>query len=480
MKWMLLAQLLTSGGQLLYAALTARAFPPALFGAFTAALSLQGILTLMTTTGLPSFVLKQKLLSRRSAGRVRWMALAGGACASGLFLTLIFPWLHVLGATEGTIFIPLLLVSQLLAPIATTESSILRREGKSHVDALSLVGAFTVANGTGAFLIARTAEPWTLGLATAVYPAALFLLARVLNNTSLPVGEVSQGSVSEILSFSRKISAQNVIFYMLQQMPSWFTSARAGTESLGYFSRAATLAGMPAGAASTGINRALQPHWRKLGDAEQADRVIKEAGILTAALSFPLFGLLAANGKQVIYLWLGPNWTESADYVPLLAFSFGLAVPFVVLANSAEMRGLFRPLRRAQLAMAVGLCPPLLVLLLTGQALWAAGALALSQCCGLLTLIWQLPWHDKKQMLSTFVELGKQIAWAAVAGGTGLLVSQLVIARDFVLFESASGTQLVFATFAWALACLLTWRWNGARTILKARRASRRPDKALL
>lgn len=467
---MLVAQLLTSTGQLFYAALTARAFPPLLFGAFAAALSLQGLIALMTTTGLPSFVLKQPTLSKRTARQIRWVALAGGAISSGLFIAVSVSWLHLLNAAEGSTFVPILAVAQGLAPIAAVESAIMRREGRAHLDAVSLLGAFITANGTGAVVIALHGEPWTLGLAAAVYPVALYLLCCMLNRTQLAEG--NDTSMRELFSFSRKITAQNVAFLILQQLPGWLTSARAGAESLGHFSRAATLAGMPSTAISTSINRALQPHWRKLSDDASSDRAIRDSAILAAALSFPLFGLLVVHASEIILVWLGPDWSKSASFVPLLAVSYGLSIPFTVVANSAEMRGFFRPVRIAQFSMAAGLLPCLIVLIFSAEPLWAAAAMALSQLCGIAVLLLKMPWNSRLAMTSTFVGIIKQIGWATLACSLGWLVTVLVRTSHFVIFDSQAITQLGSGVFVSAGVWLITFRWNGARSILTNRRVS--------
>lgn len=464
---MLVAQMLTSGGQLLYAALTARVFPPNIFGAFAAALSLQGIITLMTTTGLPAYVLKQKSLSYRSARRIRWLALVGGGVAVVLFLALSIPWLAILRASAGHVFIPILAVAQGIAPIAAVESSIMRRSGKSHLDASNLLLAFLVANGTGAAIISINGQPWTLGIAPAAYPAALYMGSILMNRFRLPDGDIFR--VRNISSFSRKITSQNVGFFILQQLPSWVLSGRAGAASLGHFSRAATLTGMPATALSTAINRALQPHWRKLADSN-VDRAIGESVVLAAAVSFPLFAVLAVQSEPLIELWLGAAWSESARYVPLLAVAYGFSIPFAIIANSSEMRGLFRPVRVAQVAMAIGLVPGLAMLLVSGEPMWAGAGMATSQICGVLTLLIQLPWIDRGARLATLVALTKQLLWAGLSCGTGFMIAILAAMSNIVVFDSKNITQLIIGLMVSALTWAGTYRWNDMRTIMRNRK----------
>lgn len=462
-KWMLLAQFLTSGGQFFYAALTARVFSPSVFGAFAAGLSLLGLITLLTTTGLPSFILRSESLSGRSALRVRWLAIAGGAAAAAVFLVAVVPWLHLLQAEAGYVFIPLLAIAQGLGPIAAVESALLRREAVPRHDALCLVGAFVVANGLGAVVLLTNRSSWTLALATATYPAILYILCRFTNSS--PTFSGHEDSTPGLFAFSRKITTQNLAFLVLQQAPSWLTSARAGTESLGQFSRAATLTGMPSTAVSTAINRALQPHWRKLNDREGADRAIREAAVLASALSFPLFGLLIAHAHTITLLWLGPGWSTTAFLVPLLAVSYGLSIPFTVVANSAEMRGVFRPVRIAQASMAVALLPCLVALYQSGDPMWAAGAMALSQTSGLITLLVSMPWCHRSSMRSSLWGVGMQLVLASGTTALGGLASLAAATFALDLFGSQDAAQLLLGTLVSALAWLLVFRWNEAKHI---------------
>lgn len=466
-QWLLFAQLFTSAGQFFYAALTARAFPPSVFGSFTAALSLLGLVTLMTA-GLPSFILSRTMVSKTLIQQIRVLAIVGGGLSALLFSAVCEPWLHLLRAQSGVVFIPLLAVALALSPIAVVESALIRRESLPHVDAICLLTAFLVSNGAGAIAIVTLGQQWTLGLATAIYPLVLFLLSRTFNSSSLT--EPSRASTRDLLSFSRKITLQNLAFLVLQQLPGWVTSARAGAESLGHFARAATLTGMPATAFSMSINRALQPHWRKLEpNTPEVDKAVREAAVLASALSFPIFGMLLVHAPAIILLWLGPEWSESARFVPLLATAYGLSIPFAVLANSAEMRGLFRPVRLAQSAMAAGLAPGLLILYISEEPLWATAAMAFSQLCGIVVLVMKLPWHESSAMAKTLRGMLKQVGWAFLVCAPGWLTSQMIVKSNVTLLGTSAAVQLLAGIVTTAAVWLVVFRWNEVRLILVAR-----------
>lgn len=462
---MLVVQTLTSIGQLFYAALTARIFTPAEFGAFTAALGLQALIALLTTTGFPSYVLGSRQFSRASAWKVRAWAIGGGLFAGVLFLVLSHPWQLLLRAEEASVLVPLLAFAQVIAPIAAVQSAILRREGNTAREALCMLGAFIVANGSGAVVLYLQRDLWTLALTPLIYQASLLLLTTASNTKRLPVGV--GGSTVELLSFSWKVSVQNVGFLLLQQMPGWLLSARLGADKLGYFSRANTLAAMPALALNTALTRALQPHWRKLDGPQGTGRATHDAAVLASSLAFPAFGILIVHAEPIIGLWLGAGWARAADYVPFLAVASALSIPFTVLANSAEIRGMFKPVRRAQLAMAIGLFPPLLMLWHSNDIVWATIAAAASQVCGLVTLITQLSSTLPGTAGRTLLGVLKQAVWAIVICVFGWLVAYGWHVGDPNL--SANGAQMTIAILASAAAWVAAFRWNESAAILHSR-----------
>lgn len=466
-RWMLLAQLLTSGGQFFYAALTSRVFSPLEFGSFAAALSLQGLLTLLTTTGLPSYVLKADRMTRRVVRRIRAYAILGGAIAALIFLVASMPWLSLLNAQSGVAFIPLLALAQGLGPLAAVESALLRRAATPRLDATSLFVAFIIANGSGAILLLLSGELWTLASAPALYPIALFTTSALLNRSTLD--SAKDESTPDLLSFSRKITLQNVVFLILQQAPGWLVSARVGAESLGFFSRAGTLTGMPATAMATAINRSLQPHWRKLRDSSGADRATRETIILASALAFPVFGLLVVHAQPITELWLGGGWNQAADFVPFLAVAYGISIPFTVLASSAEMRGLFGPVRKSQVAMVIGLLPGLAMLIFSGNTIWAVGAMAASQACGFITLILTMPWSSNVSKFQAVSGVLKQVLLAAVTCGIGWSVGQMAISSDLSWLPESRAFQMAVGILATLVAWISVFRWNAARTILMRR-----------
>ncbi|MDQ0689829.1 oligosaccharide flippase family protein [Arthrobacter sp. W4I7] len=472
LSWALTAQMIISVGQLVYAALTARLFTPAEFGGFAAALSLMGILSLLTTTGLPSFVLKEPELGGRAVLTIRLFGLLGGILSAVVFVVLVPGWLLVLGAPEGHMYVGLLAVGQAIGPSAAIEAALLRRELQPKKDALALLASFLLASGCGIIMALHIRQSWTLAAVVALQSLLLAFLSRLLQTHKRAQG--SRLFYRTVMGFTRKITAQNTGFFLLQRVPEWIVSASLGSSALGQFTRGASLAQMPATALNAALGRAMQPYWRLISRPYVADRAMNDAATLSAGIAFPIFGIVAVNAGALVDLWLGEGWEQAGALATLLAIGAGLAVPFGGLASGQEMRGNFKHVRRAQWSMAGSLVIPVLLLVTTRSIWWAAAAVTTSTFVGLFVMaISSATSHTgfRVRMRSRLVRRLTSLAlWSAGVSVLGLfagleaarLVSPAGRVAEAALQISVAGSVSVFA---W----VLTFRWHETNRVLRRR-----------
>jgi len=478
LPWSLVAQIIMSGGQLVYAAMTARLFTPGEYGGFAAAVSLMGILSLLTTTGLPSFVLREAELGKRAVLKIRLCGLVGGILSSIAFLLLVPFWLMVLRAPEGHLYVGLLAIGQAIAPAASIESAILRRELHARNDALALLVSFVLACGFALSLALITRQSWTLAVLVVVQSVLLALLSRLFQSEKRAQGEPVV--YKKIVEFTRNITAQNTGFFLLQRLPEWIMSASLGSSALGQYARGASLAQMPATALNAALNRAMQPYWRLVSKTDVADKAMNDAAILSAGVSFPAFGIVAVNAGALVDLWLGKGWEQAGALATLLAIGAGLAVPFGGLASSQEMRGNFKHVRRAQWSMAISLVIPLLFLFLTHVVWWAAAAVTISSLVGLYVMAISSTSSGnglRVRMRSQLAwRLGSLVLWSAgvslIGWFAGLAAAKMVSSSGQL---AVAATQVGVAGTVSLSAWLLTFRWHETNRVLR-RRGVRLPN----
>lgn len=470
-RWTLGCQIFVSFAQFVISGITSRIFVPAEFGGFAAALSLMGLLALLTTTGLPSFLLKEHELSSNHIGSIRRIAILTGALTATVYLALAPAWLVLLNAPEGGQYIPLLAVAQALGPISGVESALLRRETDLVRDAVTVLVSFVLAAGTGLALAVWVRQAWVLSIPLVVTPVVLAISARCLQREIYSHGQPLNKLA--LFDFGRRITTQNMGFMLLQQTPGWFVSATLGAGALGFFTRGVALAQMPALALTAVQSRIAQPHWRHMSGRRSFQEAVCDAALLSAGVAFPAFAVLSANGPVIIDLWLGPGWGPAGSMVSTLAMGFGLSIPFTLMAGSFEMRGDFAPARAAQWCMAGAMLPPLAAMIVTQDVMWASWTLAISQAAALVTLIACVDWHSSTLRRSLIYGFLQQTVWAAIVALGGLFVADLT-SRTVQMSGGGQLLQLAVGAGVSGLIWVFTFRWH-ATSVMLGRRGLKLP-----
>ncbi len=465
---LLATQLMIGLGQFLYSGATARIFTPTQFGSFTGILGLQGLLILVTTTGLPSLVLHRKQLSTRDVAWIRLYAVLGGAFAAAVFYFLVPLWADLLRALEVQEFRALLTLSLTIFPIASVESALLRREGRSRADALCILLSFVLPAAVAITIGLSTRQPWALALVPVLNPAVLGLLSSLARRQKHEGGAATPHR--EFATFAWNVSRQNVVFFVMAQAPAWTLSASVGARSLGSFNRASSLALSIGTPLTTALNRASQAHWRKLiGDNSGATLAMRDATVLASSLSFPLFAILVALGPKLTAVWLGPGWTEVGALIPGLAVAAAVQVPFSLLAASLEMRGLFRKVRLGQLGLGLGAVITISALLITHSAVLASVGVAVTQVLGLFALLLTIADGDGREFLALSSSTLVPASWALLIGAAAFIGAMSFEYVPMEILGSREITQCLIGASTGFIVWLLTLRWQEVTHLLTRR-----------
>jgi lipopolysaccharide exporter len=448
--WQLSAQILMAVAQFAYGAVTARILSPADFGSFSAALSLYGLLAVLTTTGFPSYVLSVTTLSRADIRRVRLLCGAASVVATCAFLLICPLWVSLLNTPRGTEFVWIIAFAQLIGPSAVLESALLRRENRPRADASVLLSSFLLATGISAALLAYLQNVWLLALNVALTQVLLGVFSLVVRNHSSG-GGISVTSTRSVLHFVRRVSTQNTTFVILTQVPNWSVGAFGGATSLGQFSRATSLTSLPATALQSAFIRTLQPHWRDLPEPRAYVGALQRSVVLTMGLVAMVFGTIAGLGGYLSTLWLGPGWEQVGSLVPWLAGAAGMQVVFALAANSAEMRSEFNLVRRAQVAFFVGLLPALALMVHFDSLVLAGLALLTSQLAALVTLLIGIARSSGPSWSYLLAPVGAHAVIWVLIGGLARLGAWVADERQWVLGGSSDAASVVLGCLAAAV-----------------------------
>jgi O-antigen/teichoic acid export membrane protein len=148
---------------------------------------------------------------------------------------------------------------------------------------------------------------------------------------------VSRTELRYLLGFSSQVSGQNLVFYVINTAPSWLISRTFGGATLGLYSRANLLIGLPVTHLATGLTKALYPLYARVsGDGRKAAALIEDALGTASFYVWPAFAAIAGAASSIVAVLLGEGWGKSAALLPIIALMGCFNLPSAILFNAAE------------------------------------------------------------------------------------------------------------------------------------------------
>ena len=170
------AQLLVMVVQFGYSAITGRLVSATGFGAYTVAMGLSSLVSLMLSAGLPAFALKEKDLDHGGEASLWTMAwLSGIASGIVVFLTAGL-WSTLWAQPEATLITRAFAINAVFAPVVAVQLALGRRRGYVRGDAAVLVISGILGYIVGAVAVYLTGSAVSLVIA----PTATSLIAVIV------------------------------------------------------------------------------------------------------------------------------------------------------------------------------------------------------------------------------------------------------------------------------------------------------------
>ena len=460
------AQVAIAVGQLAFGAVTGRAFSPSVFGGFAAALSLQGVLVVATTAGVPSLALRVDSLGSRNVMRLRLVALAGGAVSAIAFALLAPTWLELLNADEGLVQLPLLTLAQLVGPTAALEMALVRRFAGATWDASLLLASFVLGVTSATAAILGGFGPQALALPVLLQSVAQVIGTRLARRSTSRAERGSLIPLREVFSHTSAATFNASLGSLVGQGPAWIGGGLFGAGPLGQFSRATTMTAMPVNSIATAVVRALSPKWRSVA-SDGGGAAERDVLVLSASLFMPLSAAIAAMAPLLVPIWLGDGWDPVATFARLLAPAFGFGALALVLSSSAELRGLFRVARQGQLAALGAVAISFGVAAATEAPIAVAVGVLVAQVVSFARSTWLLAravGASPKRLMGPVMGVAAISGAAGAAAAVGMNVGSLVPSKYAVV------ASLAAAVLAFACVLLATWRINPLRATARSRR----------
>jgi len=322
--------------QLAYTALTARLISPAAFGAYATAQALLSLVGYFTLSTVGNAIIRHPSLDRKVVGTGLVMTGIAGAAVAVAVLATADLWADIWQSPGAAPLLRLFAPQVLLGALAIVPLSLLRRElryrSASLIESSSVLIGFAV--GAALALQLRNAEALVAGQVSTA--GALLVLSAAAARPQLAVAYSSVAARS-LFSFSAQVSLQNLGHYLNNTLPSFAVSRFLGQASLGFFSRASLLVGLPLTYLAQGVNKTLYPIYPRFRDrSDECRRMMLDVASVTTTLVWPLFAALAGLAPLVVELLLGAGWGPVATIVGPLCLYATVNFVYSIFTSVAE------------------------------------------------------------------------------------------------------------------------------------------------
>ncbi|MDQ0824605.1 O-antigen/teichoic acid export membrane protein [Arthrobacter sp. B2I5] len=340
--WVYGSQLVTVLAQFAYAASTSRSVSPSGFGAYTVALSVTGLVSLLATGGLGQTVSRMTELDRsRLRSLVSYGLVLGFAGALVLFLTAPL-WSVIWGVEESIAPMRLLAVGNAFSPLLGLSTGLMARRGKFRQLALITVCSNLIGMAVGAYAVSIWQSASSL-VVSALLAQFLILISTVLASEGglLGIGSLRHGR--DDIGYSGKLVFGSLFSYLTGNIVKLSMARSLDLGVLGHWNRAEVITTIPLQQVQAALTRAVYPEFRHdLKDSSRTRIVWTDMLVMVAWIALCLSTCMAVLLPPFVPLIFGPGWEFAASLIAPLAVAGGLQIVSILLTSAMEALGKFR------------------------------------------------------------------------------------------------------------------------------------------
>ena len=328
--------------QIASAAATARLIVPAEFGAYAAAQAAMALASYFTLWTIGLGILRRSELAEKTAGTAFALSAATASLVVVAMWLIAVPWAAAWGIDSAALLVRVLAFALFFTSLSSIPLALVRRRlrfaSAAVAETSSQIGGIIVSISLAVALHSALA----LAIGQVVAGAALLVWAIALARRDLRLG-FDLAEARELFTYGGQLSVLYFGFYAANWLPSWVAGRSYGAVTLGLYSRANLIVGLPLTYLTSGISKVLFPLYGRVRDDRARTRnLLSEALVLATGFSWPLFAIVAGAAPVVIDALLGPRWHAATPMLRLSALIVCAAIPISLLTNAGEALGWIR------------------------------------------------------------------------------------------------------------------------------------------
>ena len=220
---------------------------------------------------------------------------------------------------ELTIYLRSLGIVIILYAFTIVQETLLQRELKFFTSA-KITLASTIISVGGAILIAFYGYGiWSLIIQPILMAFSMAIFTWCFVKRKVSIG-FSYLSFRELWNFGSKLLAANLLQTAYSNICTSIIPKISSIRESGLYFQASRINNIPNGILQTTINKASFPILSKKENSNDMLSSARNINRTIYALVLPFFPLLSILAAEVLYIVLGPQWTEGSSYLEILAW----------------------------------------------------------------------------------------------------------------------------------------------------------------
>lgn len=408
--------------QLVYAGVTARVFPAAVFGAYAAAMSTIAIAALFAVSGATKASARSLEEGSHQGRALISSSLLIATALMFVVMLLAGPIATLWGVPQSASMIRLLAFTLPVSAYAGVLLGVLRR--RRRITAYNLVTAIATVTGivVGVMAVQSGEAVSLVVMPITVQVVSLVLGVVLLQGLAMPALKVS-GAGREVV-FSLRSSTNSALTYVATTVPLVVLARSVGPGALGSWNRATSLTQVPVESATSAWTTIFFSVMR--GEREgsrQRNLLWSDMVVASAFVVLPTAGAILPAVPAAVSLILGPGWPLSGQMAAWLWVSACIVAVNVVLFTALEATDNFPVLWTVQAWRIAALAAAAVAVALTENWLWLGVGMVASALSGLLVTVITAGRRDLLHGRRVGRQLTSAFAMAAALCLPGLLIA---------------------------------------------------------
>lgn len=329
--WIFLAKIWNHLAQLSVVMILARLLTPDEFGIVAVVQVILSLTQVIVQFGIGAALIQAKHLTQ-NAERSALTLMLSSALIMIVVLYYLSEWLGImLNVPELPEVMPVVLATFFISAAMNPSASLLMREMRFKLLAGIDIVTFTIAYAVLAIVLAYAGYSyWSLIIATA-FQTLLKAIAIFFARPVRPTIKFNGSELKPLLNFGGGIFLAQIMAHIGQRVDNMIVSAQLGSNALGFYSRAYSLADLANTLIGSTFKEALFSGFskkrRQEGDSKNLAQTFLFAQSCAALIILPISGILFILSEEVVYLLLGEQWNTAGPILQVLSIGmyFGLA-----------------------------------------------------------------------------------------------------------------------------------------------------------